>query len=110
MLTRRIFLVGVALLSIGLLCVALFSLRNTERLRQQLAAATERKTTLRSDLRKAAAQAAASTLPARIDSPKAEQGSKSSPAAKPSALPPPAPTKVPSIMDLARDNPGLWND
>lgn len=105
MRTRRLLLTVVGVIGLGLLGLVSLGRREREELRRQTVAVLKQKVGLEMELRRAA-QAADARAAAKIATPT------TSPAAETKA-PSPVPRPIlrsPSLVDLARDNPGLWNE
>jgi hypothetical protein len=98
--------VTLAVVTVALVVVAWFALRSRNELEMRLSAASAQRAKLQTDLERARGAADTATKAASL-------------AAKPVAPPPvempkpaafPARTRAPGLLDLARDNPQLWNE
>ena len=102
---RHTFLIVAGALCLGLLGTAYRSRRERDELRLQQSAATARNASLQTELRRAV-QAATARSAARVEPSAAPPAPESQ-----AATPPPRPIlRAPGLIDLARDNPGLWNE
>lgn len=103
--SRRILLIFAGVVCLALLFLVYCTWKEREELQLQQIVAWKRKAVLQSELRRFA-QAAAARVETHPESPVV-------PPPSPSKIETPAPRPVlrtPSLADVARDNPGLWNE